>query len=152
MFLGSQSGGTWDPVQIAAGGTSAAVRALSCPAAGLCAAGGQIGPAPGAGFVLRAATPTTTSVAVARDAAPPAPGQLKTVHATVWVMSRNGGTPDGQVLLLDGTATICTITLIGGAGRCLLSAAALRPGAPVMARYLGSAKFFGSPSPRLVIG
>jgi hypothetical protein len=67
-------------------------------------------------------------------------------------MSRNGGTPDGQVLLMAGTATICAITLTRGTGRCLLSAAALRPGAALLARYLGSAEFFGSASPRLVIG
>lgn len=155
VFLGNESNGTWGPAQIVRGGTAGAFRALSCPAAGLCAAGGQAGPAPGAGFVLRAAIPTATSLAIVRGLAPRArasAGQVKTARATVWVMSRNGGTPDGQVLLMAGTATICAITLTRGTGRCLLSAAALRPGAALLARYLGSAEFFGSASPRLVIG
>jgi hypothetical protein len=77
---------------------------------------------------------------------------VKIARATVWVLSRNGGTPGGQVLLIDGTATICAITLTGGTGRCLLSAAALRPGAAVLARYLGSAEFFGSASPAVPSG
>jgi len=155
MFLGEQSGGTWTPALIVTSGTAGALRALSCPAAGLCAAGGQAGPDPGAGFVLRSATTTATSLVIVRGLAPragAAPGPVKTARATVWVMSRNGGTPDGQVMLIDGSATICAITLTRGTGRCLLSAAALRPGAAVVARYLGSADFFGSASPRLVIG
>jgi hypothetical protein len=75
---------------------------------------------------------------------------VKTARATVWVTSRNGGTPDGQVLLMNGTAATCTITLARGTGRCLLSAPALRPGAALLARYLGSAEFFSSSSPRLL--
>ncbi len=152
IFLGSESNGTWDPATIVEDGTPGAFTALSCPAAGLCAAGGQAGPFPGAGVVLRAAMPTAISLTIVRGLAIKGHGGVKTARATVWVMSRNGGTPDGQVLLVDGTATICAITLTQGTGRCLLSAAALRPGVPVLARYLGSAQFFGSASPRLVIG
>jgi hypothetical protein len=155
LFVGSESNGTWGPAQIVKGGAAGAFRALSCPAAGLCAAGGQAGPGPAAGFVLRAATPTATSLTIAGGLAPgvrASPGQVKAARATVWVTSRNGGIPDGQVLLADGTATICAITLTRGTGRCLLPAAALRPGAAVLARYAGSAEFFGSASPRLVIG
>jgi hypothetical protein len=155
VFLGRESNGTWNRAQIVKGGTGGAFRALSCPAAGLCAAGGQAGPAPGTGFVLRSATPTATSLAIVRGLAPrqrASLGQVKIARATVWVMSRDGGTPDGRVLLLDGTATVCVITLAQGAGRCLLSAGALRPGVAVLARYLGSGEFFSSSSPRLAAG
>jgi hypothetical protein len=155
LFLGGESDGTWGRAQLVKGGTAGALRALSCPAAGLCAAGGQAGPAPGTGFVLRSATPTATRLAIVRGLAPrerASGGQVKIARATVWVLSRNGGTPGGQVLLIDGTATICAITLTGGTGRCLLSAAALRPGAAVLARYLGSAEFFGSASPAVPSG
>ena len=155
VFLGDEANGAWHRAQIVAGGTAGAFRALSCPAAGLCAAGGQAGPAPGAGFTMREATPTATSLGIVRGLAPRAragAGQVKTARATVWVTSRNGGTPDGQVLLMDGAATICTITLIQGTGRCLLSAAVLRRGLALLARYLGSAEFFGSSSGRLVMG
>jgi hypothetical protein len=105
--------------------------------------------------VLRSATPTATRLSIAGGLAPrerAGAGPVKTTRATVWVISRNGGTPDGLVLLIDGTATICTITLTRGTGRCLLSAAALRPGVAVLARYLGSAGFFGSSSGRRVTG
>jgi hypothetical protein len=105
--------------------------------------------------VLRSATPTATSLSIVPGLAPrerAGTGQVKTTRATVRVMSRDGGTPGGQALLINGTATICTITLTRGTGRCLLSAGALRPGAAVLARYLGSGEFFGSSSPRLVIG
>jgi len=155
VFLGDESDGTPGPAQIVAGGTAGSLRALSCPAPGLCAAGGQGGPAPGAAFVLREATPTTTSLAIVGGLAAPAPGgaaAAKTARASVMVTSGNGGIPDGQVQLVEGSTAICAITLTGGAGQCLLSAAVLRPGATLLARYLGSGEFFGSTSPRLVIG
>lgn len=67
---------------------------------------------------------------------------------TVSVTSSSGGTaPTGQVALMAGNATLCTVTLSAGAGRCSLTARELSVRTfRIYAVYLGAGLFASSTS------
>jgi large repetitive protein len=89
---------------------------------------------------------TVTSIALSGPAAL-AYGTEQSERLTVVVAPAYGGTPDGAVTVSAGATTVCTITLSGAEGSCVLPATALPTGtSELTASYAGSDDFSGSDS------
>jgi hypothetical protein len=93
--------------------------------------------------IYRASSATTLS----ESASSVAYGHEQTERLSVDVTSSYVGTPGGTVKITTGTATVCTITLSGGKGSCLLSSSQLKVGTHALkATYAGSNVFSSSVS------
>jgi hypothetical protein len=95
--------------------------------------------------VLKDGTTTSLSLSAARVSF----GHEHSERLTVSLRARFGGPPTGKVTVHAGASTVCVITLLHGAGSCLLGASQLAPGAyQLSARYPGGTSFLASTSPK----
>jgi hypothetical protein len=81
--------------------------------------------------------PTATALTLSAPSVPFASEQTETLTATV--SPPTGGTPaTGTVTVASGTTPVCTITLVGGTGKCTLTGSQLAIGSyPLTATYNG---------------
>jgi hypothetical protein len=141
-----QTGGTWAPARPVAGTTgTGGATAVSCPAAGVCVAGGHDHSDTEAWVLTRSAQATTLTTA-ALSAAKAAYGSEGAEKITATVTATTP-TPAGQVTVSANGKSLCTITLRNGTGSCRLTAAQLAKGTyKVTARYHGAAPYAASTS------
>jgi hypothetical protein len=139
-----QSGGTWAAARPVAGTTgTGGAAAVSCPAAGVCVAGGHDHSGTEAWVVTRSAQAATLTTA-ALSAAKVAHGSEGAEKVTATVTATTPA-PAGQVTVSANGKTLCTITLRNGTGSCRLTATQLAKGTyKVTARYHGAAPYAAS--------
>jgi hypothetical protein len=150
-FVAPQVAGAWGRPQSVSGAAATAVNgsesdAVSCAPAGLCVAGGSYWDGAGNEQAWLADQVPATQTTLTQSASSASYGDEQTVHLSVAVTAA-AGTPDGIVTVTSGSATVCSIAIVGGAGGCTLAARQLPPGAALLtATYGGSAGFAGSSS------
>jgi Bacterial Ig-like domain (group 3) len=87
-------------------------------------------------LTVLAVQPTTTTLTLSAPSVPFGNEQTETLTASVTPAA--GGIPTGNVTVVSGTTSVCTITLAGGTGQCTLTGSQLRPGSyPLTAAYGG---------------
>ena len=90
-----------------------------------------------------------TGTTLALSAATVGYGHEASERLAVTVKPQYAGSPGGRVTITAGSATVCVIALVHGAGACHLTASQLTPGTYQLgARYPGSASYRASSSPQ----
>jgi hypothetical protein len=151
-FVEPEIGGVWGSAHELAGKLNMGdgeLTALSCTQPGSCAAGGSYTDARGnlQAFVADASPATRTSLSL--SAPKVAYGHEQSAKLSVKVTPGTGGRPTGKVAVKAGSARLCSITLGGGTGSCMLAATRLRPGTyHLTASYSGSTVYDGSAAAR----
>jgi hypothetical protein len=87
---------------------------------------------------------TAASLALSRSSV--AFGHENLEKLLVKVTAPLGGTPAGTVTVKAGSATVCTIRLVNGAGGCTLSARTLRPGRYSLTASYGGGTYYAASS------
>ena len=94
----------------------------------------------------------TSKTTLALSAAKVVYGHEQSEQVSVRVLPRYSGTPGGNVTVEAGSAGVCNITLMSGAGSCTLAAGALGVGTSYLtAVYVGNPDFGGSASARVAL-
>lgn len=152
-FIISEVNGHWGKAQVVPGSSAlnkakiGTTFAVSCAAAGACAAGGSYFASLDSetGFLADESAATRTSIGL--STAQVRLGHEQAGKVAVKVIPRTGGIPGGKVAVKAGSRTVCVITLAGGKGTCRLAAKALKPGRyRLTAVYGGSQTYAGSAS------